>query len=269
MTASFCFLIWRLTVKLFRFWRLTVNFWPIWRLTVNPIETLIQDTAPSLELRHRNSGFRDCQHRQNRKREWKDDSENKSRHMSTGEHVTLRIYRYMYPQSIDANATANQNKEHWTNQSSFSSHMVAQKSSISRQLKSQDNSNNLLHHRRSSDHGSSYSHRTEPQQIQPQNITVCTREESTGTLKTTQQRYKNQKQARCYCAISRKLWWHWQIAGWIPHNSRPFSPTSGPPPRKLPISMKEEIKKELNDMITNNIIAIIREGEPTAWVKSL
>ena len=41
LTANFGSLIWRLTVKIFRFWRLTVNFKAIWRLTVNPIDTLL------------------------------------------------------------------------------------------------------------------------------------------------------------------------------------------------------------------------------------
>ena len=40
MTANLGSLIWRLTVKIFRFWRLTVDFLAIWRLPVNPIETL-------------------------------------------------------------------------------------------------------------------------------------------------------------------------------------------------------------------------------------
>ena len=44
LAANFGSLIWRLTVKIFRFWRLTVNFLAIWRLTVNPIENLLQET---------------------------------------------------------------------------------------------------------------------------------------------------------------------------------------------------------------------------------
>ena len=38
---NFGSLIWRLTVKIFRFWRCTVDFLAIWRLTVSPIEILI------------------------------------------------------------------------------------------------------------------------------------------------------------------------------------------------------------------------------------
>ena len=41
------------------------------------------------------------------------------------------------------------------------------------------------------------------------------------------------------------------------------------PPRKVPISMKDEIKDELDNMVKNDIIAKIQEGEPTAWVNSL
>ena len=41
------------------------------------------------------------------------------------------------------------------------------------------------------------------------------------------------------------------------------------PPRKVPIALKDEIKKELDDMVRNDIIDKIQEGEPTAWVNSL
>ena len=41
------------------------------------------------------------------------------------------------------------------------------------------------------------------------------------------------------------------------------------PPRKVPISMKDEITDELDNMVKNDIIAKIQEGEPTAWVNSL
>ena len=41
------------------------------------------------------------------------------------------------------------------------------------------------------------------------------------------------------------------------------------PPRKVPISMKDEIKDELDNMVKNDIIAKIQEGEPMAWVNSL
>ena len=41
------------------------------------------------------------------------------------------------------------------------------------------------------------------------------------------------------------------------------------PPRKVPISMKDEIKDELDNMVKNDIIAKIQEGEPTAWVNGL
>ena len=41
------------------------------------------------------------------------------------------------------------------------------------------------------------------------------------------------------------------------------------PPHKVPISMKDEIKDELDKMVKNDIIAKIQEGEPTAWVNSL
>ena len=41
------------------------------------------------------------------------------------------------------------------------------------------------------------------------------------------------------------------------------------PPHKVSISMKDEIKDELDNMVKNDIIAKIQEGEPTAWVNSL
>ena len=41
------------------------------------------------------------------------------------------------------------------------------------------------------------------------------------------------------------------------------------PPRKVPISMKDEIKDELDNMVKNDIIAKIQEGEPMAWVNGL
>ena len=40
-------------------------------------------------------------------------------------------------------------------------------------------------------------------------------------------------------------------------------------PRRVPISMKDDIKRELDDMETRGIIAKINEGEPTAWGNSL
>ena len=40
-------------------------------------------------------------------------------------------------------------------------------------------------------------------------------------------------------------------------------------PRRVPISMKDDIKRELEDMEARGIIAKVQEGEPTAWVNSL
>lgn len=40
-------------------------------------------------------------------------------------------------------------------------------------------------------------------------------------------------------------------------------------PRRVPISMKDDIKRELDEMISQGIIAKVREGEPTSWVNSL
>ena len=40
-------------------------------------------------------------------------------------------------------------------------------------------------------------------------------------------------------------------------------------PRRVPISMKDDIKRELDDMAAQGIIAKVKEGEPTAWVNSL
>jgi len=41
------------------------------------------------------------------------------------------------------------------------------------------------------------------------------------------------------------------------------------PPRRVPVSMKDDIKRELDEMIEQDIIAKIQEGQPTAWVNSL
>ena len=41
------------------------------------------------------------------------------------------------------------------------------------------------------------------------------------------------------------------------------------PPRRVPISLKDDIQKELNEMTENGIIKKIEDGEPTAWVNSL
>ncbi|XP_020903454.1 uncharacterized protein K02A2.6 [Exaiptasia diaphana] len=41
------------------------------------------------------------------------------------------------------------------------------------------------------------------------------------------------------------------------------------PPRKAALSMKDEIKEELDEMVKKDIICKIQEGEPTAWVNSL
>ena len=41
------------------------------------------------------------------------------------------------------------------------------------------------------------------------------------------------------------------------------------PPRRVPISLKNDIKKELDEMVANGIITKINEGEPTRWVNSL
>ena len=41
------------------------------------------------------------------------------------------------------------------------------------------------------------------------------------------------------------------------------------PPWHVPISLKEDIKQELDEMVELDIIIKVREGEPTAWVNSL
>ena len=41
------------------------------------------------------------------------------------------------------------------------------------------------------------------------------------------------------------------------------------PPRRIPISLKDDLKKELHEMIANGIITKIKEEEPTRWVNSL
>jgi hypothetical protein len=38
------------------------------------------------------------------------------------------------------------------------------------------------------------------------------------------------------------------------------------PPRRVPISLKNDIKKELEEMVANGILTKINEGEPTRWV---
>ena len=39
--------------------------------------------------------------------------------------------------------------------------------------------------------------------------------------------------------------------------------------RRVPLSLREDIKRELDDMASNGIIMKLKEGEPTAWVNSL
>ena len=41
------------------------------------------------------------------------------------------------------------------------------------------------------------------------------------------------------------------------------------PLRRVPISLKDDIKRELDEMVNNVIIAKIKEDEPTQWVNSL
>ena len=41
------------------------------------------------------------------------------------------------------------------------------------------------------------------------------------------------------------------------------------PPRRVPISLKDDIKSELDDIVKNGIITKLEEGEPTPWVNSL
>ena len=40
-------------------------------------------------------------------------------------------------------------------------------------------------------------------------------------------------------------------------------------PRRVPVSLKDDIKTELDDMVKNGIITKLEEGEPTPWVNSL
>ena len=49
----------------------------------------------------------------------------------------------------------------------------------------------------------------------------------------------------------------------------PTIPAVVHPSRKVPISLKDDIKAELDSMEANDIITKVREGEPTAWVNSL
>ena len=41
------------------------------------------------------------------------------------------------------------------------------------------------------------------------------------------------------------------------------------PPRRVPVSLKDDIKNELDDMVKNGIITKLEEDEPTPWVNSL
>ena len=41
------------------------------------------------------------------------------------------------------------------------------------------------------------------------------------------------------------------------------------PPRRVPVSLKDDIKTELDDMVKNGIITKLEESEPTPWVNSL
>ena len=39
--------------------------------------------------------------------------------------------------------------------------------------------------------------------------------------------------------------------------------------RRVPLSLRDDIKDELDDMESRGIITKLKEGEPTAWVNSL
>ena len=39
--------------------------------------------------------------------------------------------------------------------------------------------------------------------------------------------------------------------------------------RRMPLSLRDDIKDELDDMVSRGIITKLKEGEPTAWVNSL
>ena len=50
-----------------------------------------------------------------------------------------------------------------------------------------------------------------------------------------------------------------------------IDPTVSPvihPPRRVPIALKDDIKEELDEMVSQGIIAKVKEGEPTAWDNS-
>ena len=49
----------------------------------------------------------------------------------------------------------------------------------------------------------------------------------------------------------------------------PLVPPVIHPPRRIPISLKDDIEKELVEMVSDGIIIKIKEGEPTRWVNSL
>ncbi len=49
----------------------------------------------------------------------------------------------------------------------------------------------------------------------------------------------------------------------------PLVPPVIHPPRRIAISLKDDIKKELDEMVWDGIIIKIKEGEPTRWVNTL
>ena len=61
----------------------------------------------------------------------------------------------------------------------------------------------------------------------------------------------------------------WKFQGEYHITLDPSVPPVVHPPRRVPFSLWDDIKNELDDMVKNSIITKIEEGEPTSWVKSL
>ena len=120
----------------------------------------------------------------------------------------------------------------------------------------QDNNNklNLLHlrHRTTSDHGSLYSHRTQPYQIQPQNIAVSTRGSPPEPCKQPNNSTPIRNKQTVIAQYPESFDGIDKFQGEYHITVVPSVPLVVHPPRKVPISMKDEIRKELNDKISGS-----------------
>ena len=116
----------------------------------------------------------------------------------------------------------------------------------------QENSNNLLHHRRSSDHRSSCSHRTEPEQIQPQNIVSPPERSQPEPWKQPNNATTIRNKQDVIAQYPESFDGIGKLQGEYHITVVPSVPLVVHPPRKVPISMKDEIRKKLNDKISGS-----------------